>query len=386
MKIAIISGIFFPEPGGAQVQVHNLANKLVEQGHQVDCYIYRQTNIKNNKYNIIKINYFLSSMTFFIYYYLGFQTNFFLNFFFKKKAEKKKYDYWYFSFLNFKSLLIISALKNLNQKIAVCFQGVDIQIEKNINYGYRLNKKYEDLLKITIDKINVFFSISNNIYEDLVGLNINKDKIFLVPNAVEIKKFLSEKESKEKILKFITVARFAEKKKGLDIIKKIASLLIDKKIQFKWLIIGKDSDKLLKNKFFENNKIYFELIANIENLDESYYPNSKLIKIYKSCNLYLNLARIESFGITIIEALASELPVITFDTKGGNELIVNNMNGNVVEENNLNNYVEAILMHKNINYYKRIKSNTIKSINKFDLTGVARDTTNILEENLKSLN
>ena len=62
------------------------------------------------------------------------------------------------------------------------------------------------------------------------------------------------------------------------------------------------------------------------------------------------------------------------------------MNGNIVEENNLNDYVEAILMHKNINYYKRIKSNTIKSINKFDLTGVARDTANILEENLKSLN
>ena len=31
MRIAIIPGIFFPEPGIAQIQTHNLANKLVEK-------------------------------------------------------------------------------------------------------------------------------------------------------------------------------------------------------------------------------------------------------------------------------------------------------------------------------------------------------------------
>ena len=36
MKIAIIPGVFFPQPGGAQVQTHNLANKLVQMGHDVD--------------------------------------------------------------------------------------------------------------------------------------------------------------------------------------------------------------------------------------------------------------------------------------------------------------------------------------------------------------
>ena len=31
MKIAFISGVFFPLPGGAQVQTHNLANSLVKK-------------------------------------------------------------------------------------------------------------------------------------------------------------------------------------------------------------------------------------------------------------------------------------------------------------------------------------------------------------------
>jgi glycosyltransferase involved in cell wall biosynthesis len=379
MKIAIISGVFFPQPGGAQVQIHNLANKLVEQGHEVDCYIFRETNLKNNKYNIIKINYLLTSISFFIYYYLGIQTNFFLNLFIKKKI-KLKYDFWYFSFLNFKSLLIINTLKNYKQKIAVCFHGIDLQIDKKINYGYRLNEKYNNLLIETLNKINVFFSISKNMYDDLINLNINKDKIFFVPNSIEITKFKLIKEYKSKTLNLITVARFAEKKKGFDLVKNISLKLIDKKIKFKWMIVGKNVNLLSKDRFFDENKVYFNFIENIQNIDEDYFPNSKLIKLYKSSDLYLNLSRIESFGVTIIEALASEIPVITFNTKGGNELIINNFNGIVVQKNNLDEFVEAIQKFEEDSYYKRIKLNTIKSILNYDLNKVAKQTIDVFEK------
>ena len=44
MRIALIAGIFFPHPGGAQVQIHNLANKLQEQKINVDCYLFEKSN------------------------------------------------------------------------------------------------------------------------------------------------------------------------------------------------------------------------------------------------------------------------------------------------------------------------------------------------------
>lgn len=379
MKIAIISGVFFPQPGGAQVQAHNLANKLVEQGHQVDCYIFRETNIKNNKYNIIKMNYWLTSISFFFYNYLGLKSNFFLNLFFKKRI-KFKYDFWYFCFLNFKSLLIINTLRKYKQKIAVCFQGIDLQIDEKINYGYRLNKRYDNLLMSTINKIDIFFSISKNIYEDLINLKIDKKKIFLVPNSVEISKFKSIKNNKKSLLNFITVARFAEKKKGFDLVKSISLKLIEKKIKFKWTIVGKNIDLLLKDEFFNEKKIYFNFIENIQNINEDYFPNSKLIQLYKSSDIYLNLSRIESFGITIIEALASEIPVITFDTKGGNELVVNNFNGIIVEKNNIEEFVKGIKKFDDRAFFNRIKMNTIKSVLNYDLDKVTRQTVDILKK------
>ena len=48
MKVAFIAGVFFPIPGGAQVQIHNIANKLCELGCNVKLFIYNKTNIKNN--------------------------------------------------------------------------------------------------------------------------------------------------------------------------------------------------------------------------------------------------------------------------------------------------------------------------------------------------
>ena len=71
----------------------------------------------------------------------------------------------------------------------VTFQGVDIQKERKINYGYRFNKIYEQLLKKSLNNIDIFFSISQNIKKDLINLKFNKKKIIDIPNCVYLKKF-----------------------------------------------------------------------------------------------------------------------------------------------------------------------------------------------------
>ena len=196
MKIAIIAGTFFPFPGGAQVQTHNLANKLIEKKNDVDCYIYSPTNIKNKNYKTYVINYYITSLVFFMKYYLNINFNFVLDLYIKKLIHKKKYDIWYFNFINFKSILIINSLKRLNQKVAVTFQGIDIQKEKKINYGFRFDKKYEKILKKSLDNIDIFLSISKNVKKDLLSLNVDIKKIFDISNCVYLKKFKNYKKKK----------------------------------------------------------------------------------------------------------------------------------------------------------------------------------------------
>ena len=59
-------------------------------------------------------------------------------------------------------------------------------------------------------------------------------------------------------------------------------------------------------------------------------------------DLYVNLSRIESFGITFVEALAAGIPVISFDTKGVNEIIIDNHNGFIIKEIEIDKIGEKI--------------------------------------------
>ena len=376
MKIAIVNGIYFPEPGGAQTQSHNITNKLHELGNKVDCYIFNKTNIRNNFYEIIILNKLLLTIVYFFYYYLNIDISLILNNYFKKIIKEKNYDVWHFNHINFKSLIIINILKSLNQKILVTFQGADIQIEKKINYGYRINKKYDHYLKKTIENIDAFASISKNITKDLLDIGVKKKKIFQIPNGVERKKFRNLKKIYKKndnTFNFITVARFAEKKNGYDLVSKILKELLINKIKFNWTIIGQGTQRLLEHKDIKRFEKNFRIIENIENINEKYFPHSTLIRFYSEADLYINLARIESFGITFIESLSSGVPVITFNKKGANEIIKDKLNGFKINSNKIKDFVKKIkFLNKNKTILSKMKNRSINSTKIYDLTLVTK--------------
>ncbi len=367
MKIAFVPSTFLPWLGGAEVQTHNTANKLIEIGNEVDILILKKEDISNKKYNILELNKFIINIVFLFKYYLNIDLTFFLKVYFKKICLNKKYEVWNFQSVNFKTLLYIKPLKDLNQKVVITFHGADIQKDMNIKYGYRFDQKYENLLKKTLKIIDKVYAISDTIINELVLLNYPKDKIVKIPNSVELKKFQECKilKKNKETIKFITVARYYEKKKGLDLIEQVSKYLIEKKINFKWTLVGRDSSNLLKKDFIIKNKNFFEILKEIPNNDEIYFPHSKLIKIYKSHDAYINLARIESFGITLLEAIAAGLPVISFDTKGANELIINNENGILVNEYNPLKMAELIIEKIKDNYFDKEIKNT--KIEKYDL-------------------
>lgn len=49
MKIAIVPGAFFPDPGGAQVQAHNLANIFNKKKIKAEIVLFNKSNLKKKK-------------------------------------------------------------------------------------------------------------------------------------------------------------------------------------------------------------------------------------------------------------------------------------------------------------------------------------------------
>lgn len=376
MKIAFIPSTFLPIIGGAEIQAHNLGNKISEF-HKVDIFLLKNVSVKKKKYKIKIFPIFLINFVYLFRYYLKLDITYLYLSFFKNLIKKEKYDIWHFHSLNYKTMLFIHVLRKLNQKIALTLQGADIQIQKNIGYGYRLKKRYNELFIETIKKIDIFFAISQNIRKDLLKLKIKKQKIYNVPNAVDFKKVKKIKSKKNKILTILTVGRYAEKKKGFDLIEKVSRYLV-KKINFQWIIVGRNTKKLCQKSFFKKNKNKFLIIDEIKNNKDYTFPNSKLIKYYKKSHIYANMARIESFGITLIEAMAAYLPVISFRTKGGLDLIKNNQNGYLVKIKNYDLFARKIIeFYKKKLNFKKFNDIYLK---KFDLINVAKQTILIYEK------
>ena len=74
------------------------------------------------------------------------------------------------------------------------------------------------------------------------------------------------------------------------------------------------------------------------------------------------------FGITFIESLSAEVPIISFDTKGANEIIISDHNGFIIKNFNFKDYAEKIeQIYNNRDILKKIKQNSKSSVIKFDL-------------------
>ena len=164
------------------------------------------------------------------------------------------------------------------------------------------------------------------------------------------------------------------KKKGFDLVKNVAKEL-SKITNFKWIIIGRNTSELLNDDYIKKNNQKFEIINEIGNNNEEYFPNSSLIKYYKQSDVYLNLARVEGSPIVLIDAIASHLPIISFNTRGGDELVVNNQNGFIINNFDFKFYAEKILSFKNF-AIDSSDSDMKKLLTKYDLT---KNTEKIIE-------
>jgi glycosyltransferase involved in cell wall biosynthesis len=366
MKIAFIPSTFLPYVGGAETQTHNVANCITERKNDVDIYVLKNTKIQNANYNIIRLNRFLISFVFILRYYLNINLDFFLKVYFSNIQKKKKYDIWHFHSVNYKTLIYVNVLNSLNQKVIITFQGGDIQVDEKISYGYRLDRKYELYLKSTLKKVNVFHAISKSIKDELIKLGADEKKILIIPNCSSLKKIESiPKGNNSKKITLLTIGRYAIKKKGFDLVEKISKNL-NKIVDFKWIIIGRGTSSLLRERYIKENLDKFEIVEEIKNLEERYFPHSDLIKYYKKSNVYINLSRVEGCPIVLLDALSSKIPVVSFNTLGGDEIVINNINGYLVNENDFEVFAKKIVDSKNLDFKKNLDEIT-KKINFYDL-------------------
>ena len=220
-------------------------------------------------------------------------------------------------------------------------------------------KMYLNFLKRNNVKL---VAISKDCYNFATNdLSQKKENVTFLPNCIDYNLFKSSPRtsSEKEVFKLVTIGRFVPKK-AQEFLIEVALKLKEKGVSFTLDLLGDGPER----KRIEESSIQYNM-DNLVNF-RGIVNNPELY--LKSADLYIHSAKEEPFGLVLIEAMASGLPIVTTNGGGNKDIVINNENGFMLESRNpelfANKVIELINSPKD---YERISKNCIHFASKYDV-------------------
>ena len=189
-----------------------------------------------------------------------------------------------------------------------------------------------------------------NILKKVIPKSLKKN-IFLLPNAIDFKRFYFEKRDKpksDKIIHAVCVGSLVNKKNQAFLIP-IVSYLKTKGIRCKIDVLGDGPNRTSLQSKINSNNLQKEIIlhGNIKNVEE----------LMRNAEFCIHPATYEPFGLVLLEAMAAGLPVISLDGKGNRDIIQHKINGFIFQNQNAKQFGDVLieLKENSKKYFKIIK-------------------------------
>jgi len=212
-------------------------------------------------------------------------------------------------------------LGNSGIKIVTTLHGTDITL-------VGLEPSYLPVMKFSIEQSDGVTAVSRFLKEKtLTNYQINKE-IEVIPNFVDTEKYhkVDTREicgylapHHEKIL--IHVSNFRHVKRVPDVVRIFD--LVRKKIPSKLILVGDGPDRSICEQLTRD----LNIIEDVKFLGKQI----ELVPILSAADLFLMPSQSESFGLSALEAMACELPVVSSSIGGLPELVVHGETGYIAE-------------------------------------------------------
>lgn len=192
-----------------------------------------------------------------------------------------------------------------------------------------LNKKHNLLRRLISPFVNYYIPVSTDLLDWLKQrVNINPKKLVLIRNGINISDFNRKRENEDTV-QFIHVARLDLVKDQAGLISAFSQLVTQNNFttqDVRLTIVGDGSQ------MGHLNIIANEL--NIANYIEFTGARNDIAQLLSNADVFVLSSIAEGIPMTVLEAMASSLPVISTNVGGLTELITNNKTGYLVEKQN----------------------------------------------------
>lgn len=396
LVVGLPTSSFLPAVGGAEIGLHNIAIELINNNCSpviiipFRSYLYLKKKKYHLPYTIIPFPPKIRELTIF-----SPKTSFcFFNLYMSVIDWFFKIDIYHVTSAFPAGVLITQFVKKNHKPVIIRAIGSDIQIDESIGYGQRLNKKVDLLIKKHIHNANLLIATTQTVFKEYKKLNIPEKKLVEIPNGVNLNHF-NIIVKKHKIRKrlgisnnafiFLSVGRYHPKKGYEYLLEAVKSLKEKVKNEFIVLIVGKDLDQLdnrVNELNIKDNIKFIDSILNIKEKDnELALPSTELVEIYKIADTFVMPSLLETFGIVLVEAMASRLPIISTSAPGCIDVIENGKYGYMVPAGDSETLSDAMLSF--INNKELIKSYSKLSLfasKKYDWNNIVKQYLGIYKQ------
>lgn len=323
MNILILNYEFPPVGGGASSASYNLAKQFVKNKHSVDvltCRISGKSKVENIEgitvYRVLSIRKGPHEAGLFGAFSYLIAAHFKL----RNLIKVKKYNYAIFFFAVPTGLLSFYWHRKVNMPYIICLRGSDVP--KYDQDAKLVNSIHSSIFPITHHILkNAHKVIANSISLRSLALNSFPDiPISVITNGVShtIFKPNSNKKINTEVINALCVARLV-KRKGVNLI--LHALECSELSNLNIWIVGSGPDE--KNLLQLAEKLGIK--DRVKFIGREF--SEQLAERYAKADFLIHAALTESFSMTLLEAMASGLPIIASDVGGIPELIEDNING-----------------------------------------------------------
>lgn len=255
-------------------------------------------------------------------------------------------------------------VKILNPNIKLVYTVHDTMIYSEL-------KRYDVLVhKIFLNKIIV---ISKSVYDSVIKKYKNINRISIVYNGVDYSKFMPRQKGNNQY-RIGCIARLDPIIKGQDVLLNAIKILKEKKINVQCVIVGEapkekpsilDELKNVVNELNISDRVFFTGNSN------------DVPKVLSTLDILILPSRKEGFGLAIIEAFFSKVPVIASNTEGPKELIKDNLYGDLFESNDYNDLADKIENVLKMNVDIKVERAFNYAMNNFSIKRMINNLSNI---------
>lgn len=282
----------------------------------------------------------------------------------KKKSLVKK------EILNSDSFALISTRYDFSILLSKYGRRDVIKIAQE-HHHHNNDKKYINILKHKYKHIDYLFALTESLKNDYTNfLKANKHtKILVVPNILKPTNNIHSDLNNKNI---ISISRLHKGKK-IDELINIFSQLKDK--DTKLYIIGDGEEKEnLKNLVLDLNLQDRVIMTGYLNKDEQ-------LEYLKNSSVYAMTSISEGLPMVLLEAMSFGIPCIAYKTDSGvADIIENNKNGFVIENRNINEYIEKLnLLLTDVKLKENMSKECIKTCKKYSENEIIKIWENVFK-------